>query len=116
MIAQYNLSQCYILGEGINQDEKKAFELIKNLAEEEEYLNAQFQPGYYYDKRFGTKIDKSKAFELFKIAAKSGYIVAKYNLSILYQPGKGIDKDEKKAIELIKKLVKKEEYLSAQCQ
>src|SRR5581483_1624803 len=60
----------YELGEGINKDEKKAFELIKQLAEKED-PNAQHKLGYYYEKGIGTEIDIKKAVELYQIAADS---------------------------------------------
>ncbi|RIA90113.1 hypothetical protein C1645_876308 [Glomus cerebriforme] len=64
IIAQYNLR------EGVDKDEKKAFELMKDLAEKG-YLDAQFQLGYYYDEGIETEINKSKAFELYKIQKKN---------------------------------------------
>ena len=78
IIAQYILGKCYESGEGsIYKDEEKAFEIMRNLAEKEkEYSDAQFQLGYYYDKGIGTKVNKSKAFELYKIAAVKGHIIS----------------------------------------
>ncbi|RIA86395.1 hypothetical protein C1645_829363 [Glomus cerebriforme] len=83
--------------------EEKSFELIKELAKKE-YLNAQFQLGYYYDEGIGTEVNKS---ELYKIAAEKGDNDAKYNLGKCYKLGKGVDKNEKNPFELIKNLVEK---------
>ncbi|UZO01302.1 uncharacterized protein OCT59_012403 [Rhizophagus irregularis] len=101
------------LGDGVNEDKKKAFELMKGLAKKDD-VNAQFKLGYYYNEGIGTEINKSKAFELYSIAAEKG-IKAQYNLAILYQYGEGINKDEKKAFELIENLAA-ENDLDAQLQ
>ncbi|GBC44942.2 kinase-like domain-containing protein [Rhizophagus irregularis DAOM 181602=DAOM 197198] len=131
--AKFNLAKCYQSGEGVDENEKQAFELIKDLAEkgegvvkdekkafklikdlaQKDNVDAQFKLGYYYDKGIGTEIHKSKAFELYKIATEKGNTYAQYNLAILYQLGGGVAKDEKKAFELIKDLVEKD-YLHAQ--
>src|ERR1051325_11122626 len=105
IFAQYSLGILYQLGQGICKNEKKAFELMKNLAEKSDYLNAQFRLGYY--KGIGTEINKSKAFELYKMAADKGHMFAQYSLSILYQLGQGTCKNEKKAFELMKILAEK---------
>ena len=61
----------------------------------------------------GTEINKSKAFELIKIAAEKGDNGAQYYLGLFYQLGEGVDKDEKKAFELMKNLSEKD-YLGGQ--
>jgi TPR repeat protein len=50
------------LGEGVGKDEKKAFELMKDLAKKD-VVDAQFKLGFYYGVGIGTEINKSKAFE-----------------------------------------------------
>jgi TPR repeat protein len=67
-------------------------------------MNAKFQLGYCYDEGIGTDINKVKAFELYTVAAEKGNNEALYNLSFLYELGEGVNKDEKKAFKLIKKI------------
>jgi TPR repeat protein len=61
-------------------------------------VNAQFQLGYCYYYGIGTKINKTKAFELYKEAAAKGSSTAQVNLGYLYDCGQGVEKDRKKAI------------------
>jgi len=67
-IAQYNLGECYELGNGVNKNEVKAFEWYKKSAEQE-YSSAKFQLGYFYVNGIGTEINKVKGFELYNEAA-----------------------------------------------
>jgi hypothetical protein len=87
----------YQLGKGVDKDEKKAFELVKYLAEKEYDLDAQFKLGYYYDKGIGTEINKSRALELYEIAAKKNHKMAQNNLGLLYEKGEEVEKDLEKA-------------------
>ncbi|EXX66637.1 hypothetical protein RirG_121900 [Rhizophagus irregularis DAOM 197198w] len=50
-------------------------------------LDAQFELGYCYEFGIGTEVDKTKAFELYNIAAKRGHIIAQYNFELLYESG-----------------------------
>jgi TPR repeat protein len=53
-------------------------------------VNAQCKLGYYYTKGIGTEINKSKAFELYKVATEKGNNKAPYSLSMCYQLGEVI--------------------------
>ncbi|RIA88006.1 hypothetical protein C1645_713539 [Glomus cerebriforme] len=101
MTAKLHLANCYRLGKGIDKDEKKAFDLIKNLAEKE-YVDAQFQLGYYHYKGIGTEVDKSKAYEVYKITADKEYINAQFQLGYYYDNGIGTEVNKSKAYELYK--------------
>jgi TPR repeat protein len=61
----------------------KAFEIIEDLAEKE-YLNVQYQLGYYYSNGIGTEINNKNSLKLYKIAAKKGHSMARNNLCNLY--------------------------------
>ncbi|CAI2164472.1 8382_t:CDS:2 [Funneliformis geosporum] len=90
----YNIAQnC------VDIDEIKTFEYYKKSAEKE-YVDAQFQLAYCYNKGFGTRINKLKAFELYRISAGKGYRM-------------GVQKDETKAFELFKRSAE-QECLNAQ--
>ncbi|GBB83818.1 hypothetical protein RclHR1_10490002 [Rhizophagus clarus] len=94
--------------------DRKAFELIKKLAEED-YVDAQYKLGNCYEKGIGTETNKIKAFEFYKIAADKGNIEAQYKLSLLYKSGVIVKKNLKKSYELIKKLAEMK-YLDTQYQ
>ena len=71
---------------GVEKDEIEAFEYYKKSAEKE-YVDAQFQLGYCYDKGIGTEVNKEKAFELYKVYEK-GHKMAQKSLSLLYEKEK----------------------------
>jgi TPR repeat protein len=68
--------------------------------------NSIYLLGYFYYNGIGTDCDKSKAFELYKDAAKLGNDVAQFDLANMYR--EETNKDHYKAFELFKKLAEKE--------
>jgi TPR repeat protein len=132
-LAKYNLAECYELGNGVSKDENKAFEFYKESAENG-YVGAKFILGYYYVSGIGTEVNKEKGFELFNEAAgrnvpnnleenlisdmdKVNYWYHKtaendnkfalYKLGELYQLGKGVSQNERRAFEFYKKSAEK---------
>ncbi|CAB4390485.1 unnamed protein product [Rhizophagus irregularis] len=109
--AQQLISEHYAYGEGVDKDERKAFELFNKLAKESKYLssnkeiemnkrkdfdyskifvddiNMNSKLGNCYDKGIGTEINKKKAFKLYKIAAEKGENFAQNSLGFLYEYG-----------------------------
>ncbi|GBC26828.2 kinase-like domain-containing protein [Rhizophagus irregularis DAOM 181602=DAOM 197198] len=83
---------------------------LDDLAEQE-YKDAQFQLGNCYDQGIGTEVNKTKAFEMYKIAAEKEHDIAQNNLGSLFvygkgeyhELGKGICKNTMRAIEFYKK-------------
>src|SRR6266542_2358331 len=132
-IAQYNLGQCYELGNVVDKDETKAFELYKKSAESGCCKIAMFRLGYCYVNGIGTKIDIKNGFELYnkaagkinnenderllndldkvsywyKKTAENDNKVALYKLGELYETGKDIIKDESLAFEFYKQAAEK---------
>ncbi|UZO08334.1 uncharacterized protein OCT59_028592 [Rhizophagus irregularis] len=71
--AQYNLGECYELGNGVvDKDETKAFEYYEKSAENGD-IDSKFQLGYCYVNGIGTEVDEEKGFELYN-EASGGYI------------------------------------------
>ncbi|GBB90473.1 hypothetical protein RclHR1_17450004 [Rhizophagus clarus] len=128
-LAQYNLAECYELGNGVDKDEIKAFVLYKESAENG-YVGAKFILGYYYVNGIGTEVNKEKGFELFNDAAgrnvpdnlDDGLVsdmdrvnywyhkvteednkLALFKLGEFYELGKGVCKNERRALEFYKK-------------
>jgi TPR repeat protein len=60
--------------------------------------NIYYQLVDCYEKGIGTKINKTKAFELYKIAAEKEHSIAQYNLGYFYENGLSIEKDLVQAI------------------
>ena len=53
----------------MEKDERKAFEFHKIKLAEQGNINAKFQLGYCYYEGIGTEVNKSKAFELYKLVS-----------------------------------------------
>ncbi|POG66384.1 kinase-like domain-containing protein [Rhizophagus irregularis DAOM 181602=DAOM 197198] len=96
LIAMNNLGLLYI-GEGIDVDNQKAFELFKKSAESE-HSNGITMLGYCYNNGIGISINNKKAVELYQKAANLGNKTGQYNLAVMYEKGDGIEKDIDKAI------------------
>lgn len=80
----YDLALCYLRGEGVDKNEKKAFQLFL-MASEQGDMDAQFQLAecYYYGK--GTRLDMERAMELYLKTANLGnrvaqFMVGEYNM------------------------------------
>ncbi|GBC06121.1 hypothetical protein RclHR1_06630010 [Rhizophagus clarus] len=101
-LAQLELINMYMDGEGVEKDHKKAFELSKDL-EKGETPSGINKLGYCYGNGIGTDINVKKAFELYQKAADLGNIRALCNLGLFYKNGKVVAKDNDKAFELFKK-------------
>ena len=54
--------------------------------------------GLFYYSGIGIDINKQKAVELYQRAAKLGNNIAQYNLAFMYENGKGVVKNIRKAI------------------
>ncbi|MBQ6305088.1 MAG: sel1 repeat family protein [Bacteroidales bacterium] len=91
----------YANGLGVEQDEDKALEYLKILAEYG-YPDMQCELGKWYETvDWGTrkKEMKREAVKWFKKAAEQGNVEAMYCLGECYRDGSGVDEDQKKAVE-----------------
>ena len=102
-MALYGLGLCYLNGEGVQKDEKKAveyFEKANNSSSREQLINC-------YLEGIGVEKDEKKAFEMLveETSEKNygGNTDVQYKLGECYFFGKGVESDKQKAKELWKK-------------
>ncbi|GBB83985.1 hypothetical protein RclHR1_10630003 [Rhizophagus clarus] len=95
----------------INDYEINLQEINKCLLNTQNNSNSIFLLGYFTFYGIGTNINKPKAFELYKKAAKLENMTAQLVLAEIYIHGKGPKKDNVLAFDLTKKLAEKE-YLA----
>ena len=93
------LGVMYIGGIGVQQDNNKGFEYIKNAADKS-HPKAQYTLGALYYLGAGVNQDFKKAFDWLSLSAEQNYVDAKYNLAVMYELGKGVSQDFEKAYEL----------------
>lgn len=102
------LSRRYLLGEDLECDKAKSFELLTQSAELG-YAPAQVTLGAEY--KFQLKNYK-EAVKWFKRAADKGYAPAQYFLAICYLQGKGVEQDYNEAVALLNKSAEQDNYLA----
>lgn len=105
--AQYRVGRCYDKGNGVAEDNAKAFEWYSKSAKQN-YHKAQYQMGRCYKKGKGVTKDKTKAFQYFSKAAKQGNAKAQFALGECYFKGKGVAQDKAKAKTLFLKAINDE--------
>lgn len=110
--ALINLANLFEHGNGVNKDDLKALEYIKEAAK----LNderAQYELGIHYEKGILLKRDIDKAEYWLKLSARNGNSQGQLAYAILLTTGKGkgIEKLNKKEIEIALKELKKAKNL-----
>ena len=91
-ICQYNLSNMFKNGQGIEQDDELYLFWLKKSADNN-YEQALTEMGDIYYDGFYINKDLEKAFECYKKAADKNFLPACLNLSIMYFEGQGTKKD-----------------------
>jgi TPR repeat protein len=81
---------------------KKALEILRPLAEQGD-AEAQFKVGNIYDYGRGVSRDFKQAYKWYKLSADKGNGFSIYGLAWLYRNGQGVEKNQNKSNELIKK-------------
>ncbi len=103
---QFELAQNYRKGEnGVKQNQPKAFELYKNVAEHG-HVKAQRELAYCYFEAIGVKQNYEEALKWFVKAADGGDMYAQGELGFIYYEGKGVEKDLEIALKWFKKAAK----------
>lgn len=101
-----NLGVCYLTGEGVESNPKKAVELFTKAAElGDDYAKLNLADAYYLGN--GTRQSFKKAFELYKEVAEKGNVTALKYLAECYQEGKGTEVNYKLALECYQKAAEK---------
>ena len=95
--AQWNLANCYYLGNGVARNLEQAVYWYQKAAEQNMDM-AQNDLGICYYFGYGTSVDYKRAFGWFVKAAESGFAAAQYNLGVCYHNGDGVNQDVMQAI------------------
>lgn len=98
IIALSNLGLLYGSGDKIPQDANEAIKYWK-LAADKGHIESIANLGVMFD-GIG---NKHEAFNYYKIAAEKGHPGAQFNLGVSYYCGEGVSKDDKEALNWIKK-------------
>lgn len=92
------IGEMYIFGQGVEKDNKKAFEWYTKSATQGNALG-QSNLGTMYHNGLGVEKDFTKAIEWYEKAANQGDAYSQNRLGIMYSQGLGVEKDYKKAAE-----------------
>jgi TPR repeat protein len=102
--AQYKLGLLYLEGKGTDKNEHEAFELF-NRAAAKGHANALFQLALMYLHGWGTAQNEPLATRYFRMSVKpltqsseQGDVEAQYKLGVMYDEGRGVEKDYIEAI------------------
>ena len=94
--AMFSLARAYMTGEGVVQNDEKAFHWMLQAAKRN-FPNAQFNVGTFYATGRGTSPDLKAAYHWFSKAASQRDPEAQYNVAIEHQEGVIVEKDLKRA-------------------
>ncbi|MDY0151011.1 MAG: tetratricopeptide repeat protein [Candidatus Cloacimonas sp.] len=100
--SQNQLGDAYFDGNGLKQDNIKAFEWYLRAAEHGHAL-AQYNVAYAYANGLGTQKNMEKAIEWYGKSAAQGVALAKYILAKLYIDGQYVAQDISKVLDLLQK-------------
>ena len=92
----------YRTGDGISQDDAKAFQWTQEAANRGHEFS-QYRLGKMYSNGTGVRQNFAKAIEWYEKAANQGNAEIQFNLGTFYQNGKGIPQDYDKAVEWYQK-------------
>lgn len=99
--AQYRLGTMYFSGTGVEENERKSYELLLKSAQQG-HVPAMMQLGNVLT--FGQQISNlisdpdQEAAKWYFQAASAGNAEAQYSLGVLFQTGKGVVRDEKESM------------------
>jgi uncharacterized protein len=94
--AQFDVGYVFATGEGVEQDEVRAFFWYEKAAAQN-HTSAQYKLGMAYLHGEGVSSDLQKALDLITLAADKNLAEAQYDLAVLYDEGKGTAEDNGRA-------------------
>lgn len=103
--ARVNLAFCYMEGEGVEQDRKRAFEILLALEKKHPSSELYRSIAQCYREGKGVAIDKKRAFEYLKLSlsqGKSNNVVTHLQLAYCYMLGFGTEVQPEDAIKHIR--------------
>ena len=103
--SNYYLGNMYQFGNGIKQNDKKAFEhyTIASSTDNKKNLKSKFCLALIYSKGLGVKQNYKKAFDLLKILDDKNIGVAQSFMGFMYSNGFGKQENQKKAVQYFEK-------------
>ena len=129
--AQYLLGRMYYLGEGVPESAVEAVKWFRKAADQD-IVNAQYSLGGMYADGQGVPENDAEAVKWYRKAAGNGYLNAQFNLGVMYEVGNGVpennvrayvwlsmaktqgDEDAKKAVEIVKNKMTRQQIAQAQ--
>ena len=96
VVAQYNLGQMYLYGQGTTQNFKQAIYWYTKAAKQG-LADYQYNLGVMYNTGQGVTKNSKQAVYWYKKSAEQGDADAQYNLGVMYYNGHGVLKNDKKA-------------------
>ena len=90
--AQWNLGNCYLKGQGVEQDYNKAFKWYL-LSAKQGNKKAQHDLGVMYDLGEGIPINHKEAFKWFLLSAEQGFVPGQKDLGNMYRFARGVNQD-----------------------
>lgn len=92
----FDLAMRHIYGNGVPEDNERAFELLTR-AHEMGHIEAAYNLGICFHYGYGTQIDLARAFELYLEAANAGYGKGMELVGRFYNLGIHVEKDRELA-------------------
>ena len=94
--AQYNLADCYLVGQGVAKDEVEAVNWYRKAADQN-YVLAEDDLGICYAIGLGVAKDDVKALKWWRKAAQQNCSDAQLSLGVCFQTGHGVEQDNVQA-------------------
>lgn len=106
--AQYLLAMKYIYGDGVEEDNEKAFILLTESAEQD-HMEASYNLGICYHYGYGTAVDHEKAFRYYMRAAAAGHGKGMTLVGKFYYDGVYVHQDYQQAVMWFRKALDSED-------
>ncbi len=95
--ALYEQALAYTFGDGVPQNDRTAFNLFYEAAEQG-YVLAQYKLGVAFAYGEGVRQDNKQAAEWYRKAAEQGHTIAQRNMATMYLNGTGVEQNKVQAL------------------